>query len=66
MGDGDEMKVVKAELEFCQSKLEEDGARADALIEFTKSKQDPFSDGFTGENPWVSSKGGGGGGCAIL
>ena len=66
MGDVDEAKVIASELDFCKTKLEADGDRADALIKYTQSVQDPFQEGYAGENPWVSAKGGGGGGCVIL
>jgi len=66
MGDPDESKVVAAELEYCKTKLEDDGSRADAIIKYTSSVAEPFKEDFSGENPWISSKSGGGGGCVIL
>ena len=65
MGD-DDAKAIKTELDFCKSSLEDDDSRANALIDYTKKVQDPFSDTFAGENPWVSGAKGGGGGCVIL
>lgn len=41
MGD-DDLKSVKAELEFCRTQLEDDNTRADALINYTKSVQVAF------------------------
>jgi hypothetical protein len=61
-----EAKVVQAELAFCRKELEDDGLRADELISYAKKVPEPFSDSFTGENAWISSKSGGGSSCVIL
>ena len=66
MSDTDEKKLVEMELKMCTEALEDDSKRADDIIAFTKSVQDPFHENYMGENLWVSNKSGGGGGCSIL
>jgi len=66
MSEKSELERVQAEHASVMANAINHEDAAKDLIDYTKKTPDPFWPEYTGENPWVGGKGGGGGGCAIL